>query len=257
VTDVRASYERYLRERHRPAHARRTVDSVAKFFLPHVHRGSRLVDLGCGPATVTAGFADVVEPGGTVVGVDLDPGPAPVPLVRGDVYRLPFPDRSFDAIFICAVLQQVADPLRTLVEARRVARSGAVIGVADADWGGAVIAPDDPWLERGREILSRLRAGTSPYVGRELRGLLQAAGFVDVNVTARGAGGGGPGCVAEAEFQASFFDAPAVIELVRQSGLASPDEMAAIAAAWRRWGANPAATSARNWFEAIAWATID
>ena len=77
--------------------------------------------------------------------------------MRGDVYRLPFPDRSFDAIFVCAVLQQVADPLRALVEARRVARSGAVIGVADADWGSAVIAPDDPWLDRGRQILSRLR----------------------------------------------------------------------------------------------------
>ena len=78
-----------------------------------------------------------------------------------------------------------------------------------------------------------------------------------MQVTARGTGGGGPGCAAEAEFQASFFDAPAVVELVRQSGLALPDEMAAIAAAWRRWGANPAATSARHWFEAIAWAAID
>jgi hypothetical protein len=33
--------------------------------------------------------------------------------------------------------------------------------------------------------------------------------------------------------------------------------MGAIAAAWRRWGANPAAISARHWFEAIAWAAID
>ena len=192
-----------------------------------------------------------------VIGVDLDPGPAPVPLLRGDLHHLPFADRSFDAIFMCAVLQQVADPLVLLVEARRIARPGAVIGVADADWGGSLLAPEDPWLQRGQEILTWLRAGTSPFVGRQLRGLLHAAGFVDIQATARGSGGGGPGCVGEAEFQASFFDARPVIDMVTERVLASPDEMAAIAAAWRRWGAHPAAIAARHWFEAIARADAD
>lgn len=210
-----------------------------------------MVDLGCGPGSVTAGFVEVVGPSGVVVGVDLDPGPAPVPLVRGDVNELPFPDASVDAIFMCALLQQLADPLRALIEARRIARPEAVLGVADADWGSALLAPEDPWLTRGNEILVRLRAATSPYVGRDLRGLLHAAGFVDVRVTARGTGGGGPGCAGEAEFQASFFDARAVVELVTHEGLATAEEMAAVAVAWRRWGRDPAATSARHWFEAI------
>ena len=250
--NARALYESFLRERHRPAHARRTVESVAGFFVGHVRSGHQLVDLGCGPGSVTGGFAAAVGTGGIVVGVDLDPGPAPIPLVRGDIHRLPFPDGSFDAIFMCAVLQQVADPLVALVEARRIGRPGAVIGVADADWGGALLTPEDPLLERGQEILTALRAGTSPFVGRQLRGLLHAAGFVDAQVTARGTGGGGPGCVGEAAFQASFFDAGPVVDLVTERGLASPDEMAAVAAAWRRWGNDPAATAARHWFEAIA-----
>ena len=111
-------------------------------------------------------------------------------------------------------------------------------------------------MQRGQQILLQLRVGASPYVGRQLRGLLHAAGFVDVHVTARGTGGGGPSCVGEAEFQASFFDAPAVIDLVTARRLASPDEMATIAAAWRRWGNDPAATAARHWFEATAWAEL-
>jgi hypothetical protein len=76
--------------------------------------------------------------------------------------------------------------------------------------------------------------------------------FVDVHVTARGRGGGGPECVNEAEFQASFFEAPAVLDLVAARGVASLDEMAAIATAWRCWGDDPAATTVRHWFEAIA-----
>ena len=250
--DVVVAYERFLRERHRPAHARRTAESVAAFFVSHLRPGDRLVDLGCGPASVTVGLAAAVGSTGMVVGVDLDPGPGRIRLVRSDIHTLPFPDGSFDAIFMCAVLQHVADPLRPLLEARRIARPGAVIGVADADWGSAVIAPEDPWLQRGQEILIQLRAGSSPYVGRELRGLLHTAGFVEVQVTARGRGGGGSGCVDEAEFQASFFEARPVIDLVTDRGLASPDEMTAISMAWRRWGNDPAATAARHWFEAVA-----
>jgi SAM-dependent methyltransferase len=251
VSDVRVGYEQFLRLRHRPAHARRTVASVAAFFVAHVRRGDCVLDLGCGPGSVTAGLVDAVGPSGVVVGIDLDPGPAPVPLVRGDIHGLPFADCGFDAIFMCAVLQHIADPLRPLLEACRIARPGAVIGVADADWGGALLAPEDRWLIRGNEIMTELRAATSPYVGRHLRGLLHAAGFVDVRVTAHGTGGGGPGCVAEAEFQASFFDARAVVAMVTHQGLATAEEMAAIAAAWRRWGEDPSATSARHWFEAI------
>ena len=96
---------------------------------------------------------------------------------------LPFADGSFDAIFICAVLQQVADPLRPLMEARRIARPGAVIGVADADWGSALSLPTTDGSQRGQEILSQLQRASSPYVGRHLRGLLHAAGFVEVQVT--------------------------------------------------------------------------
>ena len=79
----RLSYESFLRERHRPALARRTVDSVAAFFVPHVRSGDRLVDLGCGPGSVTVGFGAAVGPDGMVVGVDLDPGPAPLPFGAG------------------------------------------------------------------------------------------------------------------------------------------------------------------------------
>jgi SAM-dependent methyltransferase len=245
-------HQRFLREHHRPHHARRTAATHAAFLLPSLEAGQRVLDLGCGPGSITVGLAEAVGPGGAAIGVDLDPGPAAIPLARADIHVLPFPDGSFDAILLCAVLQHVADPLATLVEARRVCRPGGVVGVADADWGSALVWPDDPLLRRGQEVLEALRPGTSPHVGRRLRGLLHDAGFVDARVAARGAGGGGPGSPWEGQLQAAPFDAPEVVDHAVGQGVATREEMAAVAAAWRRWGADPAATMARHWFEAVA-----
>ncbi len=176
----REGYERFVRDRHRPSHARRTADSHAAFFLQHVRPGMRVVDLGCGPASITTGLGD------HAIGVDLDPGPASVPLARADISALPFPDASLDGVFCCAVMQHLTDPLAVLCEARRICKPGAVIGVADADWGGALRFPDDPTLERGQEILRLLRNGSDPYIGRRLRNLLHDAGFVRVTADSKG-----------------------------------------------------------------------
>jgi SAM-dependent methyltransferase len=246
-------YESFVRDHHRPALARRTADSHAGSLLPLLHPGLRLLDLGCGPATITAGLHAGVSPGGMAVGVDRRRDLAgPVPLARADIHRLPFADATFDAVFCCAVLQHVADPPAVLVEAWRVCRPGAVIRLVDADWGGELIHPEDPWLARGTEIQGQLRAGTSRYVGRRLRGLLHAAGFVDAVAVSRTQGGGGPATTSFAEHQATLFEAPAAIERVVNAGIASADEMAAVARAWRRWAADPAATMARHGFEATA-----
>ncbi len=208
-----------------------------------------VLDLGCGPASITVGL------GNRAVGVDLDPGPASVPLVRADISVLPFPDASFDGVFCCAVMQHLTDPLAVLIEARRVCRPGAVIGVADADWGGALRFPEDPALERGQPILERLRDGSDPYVGRRLRGLLNDAGFVRVTATAKGFGGGDSASTArQGAFQAAVFEAPETVALVVDEGIADTAEMATVADAWRRWGEHPAAVSTGWWFEAIGWA---
>jgi SAM-dependent methyltransferase len=243
-------YADFVRERHRPAHGRRTARSHAAFFVRLLQPGDRVLDVGCGPGSITVGLGKAVGPGGTVVGVDLDPGPARVPLVRADAFRLPFPDRSFDAVFTCAMLQHLGDPLGALREARRVCRPGAVVGIADADRGGVIVEPPDPWVDRGHEVLDRLRDGTSIHVGRQLRGLLQRAGFVDVRARSTGGGAGGPEVAALVAQQTSLFESPALADVVVERGIASRDELAEVAAAWRRWGEDPGATLAVHWFEA-------
>jgi SAM-dependent methyltransferase len=251
-----SAYTTAMRERHRPAHAQRTAQTQAAFLLPHLRPGMRLLDLGCGPGTITAGLAERVAPGLTV-GVDLHPPRAVegVAFITADAGALPFPDASFDAIYSSAMLQHVPDPLAVLLEARRVARPGAVIGIVDADWGGQLRYPHNALLERSEAVARGLREGTSPDVGRRLRDLLVRAGFRDCEGFAR------VGCEASTEsvralarFAAEGYANPATAERAVAAGLATAEEMAEFARAWGEWGEHPGAYLARLWCEAIGWA---
>lgn len=216
-----------------------------------------VVDLGCGPASITTGLAAAVTPGPTT-GVDLDPelpaGADGIRLVRADVRELPFPDATFDAIFACALLQHLPDPLPALCEAFRVARPGAVIGVADIDASCYLIDPADPRLTVSFEVNAKLRAG-SPQTGRQLRGLLHEAGFRRCVAQARVFHHGDPAQTrALAEFNASWFTTPEVIARAVAQGWATTEEMAAMSAAWVAWGRHPGAFFAGVWCEALGWA---
>jgi SAM-dependent methyltransferase len=255
MTNGRAEddYDRYMAARHRPAHGRRTAERWAGFLLPHLRPGMRVLDLGCGPGSITA---DLATRGFAAVGVDVSPVAVDgVPVAGADGAELPFRAASFDAVYANAVLQHVRDPLAVLVEARRVARPGAVVGVGDADWGGMLHHPADPLIERGHEVREALRPGTSVRVGRELRALLGAAGFERAEASATAHAEGSAEAVGRvAGFEASWFAAPEVVAYAEALGASDAGEMAAIAEAWTRWSAAPGAFVARFWVTALAWA---
>ena len=210
----------------------------------------RLLDVGCGPGSITTGLP------ARSVGVDLHPVAVPgLPVVGADAARLPFADGCFDAVYANAVLQHVPHPAGVLAEVRRVARPGAVVGIGDVDWDASLLHPADPVIDRGRRIQESLRPHGDVRVGRRLRGLLAAAGFERLEVAVTGNAVGSAAAVAgTAAFEAAWFEAPEVVAHVTALGLSDPDELAAVAAAWRRWGADPGACSAALWFTALGWA---
>ncbi len=102
--------------------------------LVEPHPGMHILDLACGPGTLTRRLATLVAPDGVVVGVDLAEGmlelarAAAIPNARFelmDISRLDFADASFDAITCGHGLQFVPDLDQALRESRRVLRPAA------------------------------------------------------------------------------------------------------------------------------------
>jgi SAM-dependent methyltransferase len=96
----------------------------------------------------------------------------------GDIFKLPYPDASFDAAYEESVLQHVNDPLAAMKEMRRLIRPGGFIVLQDSDSGLEVNLPETP-LSAEREQV-RIRSyqlyGGSPFYARHQRRLLLEAG---------------------------------------------------------------------------------
>lgn len=176
---------------------RRTAATHAAFFAPLLVAGMKILDCGCGPGSITLDFARIVNPG-QVIGVDLafeQFGPAihsaaeeglRASFQKADVYNLPFEQETFDAVFAHGLLSHLSEQQRGLFEVGRVLKRGGLVGLRDADWGGALVYPSDPVVDAALgQVLQAIRVSDGePEIGRRLGALLSDAGFSDVRMSA-------------------------------------------------------------------------
>src|SRR5580658_8308687 len=126
------------------SHTWRTAENSAAYLLPHLHPGLSVLDVGCGPGTITADLAELVAPG-QLVGIDAAPdvvaqakahaegrGLINARFEVADLFHLPYKDGSFDVIHVHQVLQHLTDPVGGLVELRRVLRPDGVLAARDS-----------------------------------------------------------------------------------------------------------------------------
>lgn len=113
--------------------------------------------------------------------------PATVALVRADLFDLPFAPRSFDHVFVCFVLEHVAEPVRLLRALQKVVRPGGSVTVIEGDHGSAFFHPHSAKARRTIDCLveAQARAGGDANLGRRLFPLLVEAGLRDVAVSPR------------------------------------------------------------------------
>ena len=234
------------------SYAQRTAQDCAAFLLPRLRPEARVLDLGCGPGTITVGLA---RRAGSVVGVDVSKemveqatafaANAGIDNVRfevGSVYELPWEDDRFDVVHAHQVMQHLADPVRALREARRVLRPGGLVAVRDADFETMIHAPVEPEIERWRSLHHQVAAtnGGEAHAGRFLLSWVLEAGFVEPVVTSSAhtyadtAGRVSWGQMWAVRVLDSDFTRYAI-----DGGLATQAELREMSSAFRRWASQP------------------
>jgi len=236
------------------SHTWRTAENSAAYLLPSLRPGMSVLDVGCGPGTITADLALLVAPG-EVVGIDASTevmaqaaaqisklGLSNLRFEVGDLFSLDEADGSFDVVHLHQVLQHLGDPVAALVALRRVLAVDGVLAARDSDYSAFTWAPADPALDRWLELYLAVtrRNGHDACIGPKLVGVALEAGFGSV----------------EASSSTWTYAAPAArtwwgglwADRVRYSrfgeqavtyGLSSRDELELIAAAWLRWASAP------------------
>jgi 2-polyprenyl-3-methyl-5-hydroxy-6-metoxy-1,4-benzoquinol methylase len=178
------------------SHRWRTAENSAAYLLPSLRKGLSLLDVGCGPGTITVDLAARIAPG-PAVGIDVSDAPlaearglaersgVAVTFEVGDVYALADPDDAFDVVHAHQVLQHLTDPVAALCEMARVCRPGGVIAVRDVDYAATTWFPADPGLDRWLDLYQAVarRNGAEPDAGRRLLAWAHAAGLRDVVAT--------------------------------------------------------------------------
>jgi SAM-dependent methyltransferase len=245
----------------------RSAAEYADFVLPMIDKSDRVVDIGCGPGSITVGLAEVAR---QVTGIDLDDTEfadarayvadhdiGNVEFLEGSIYDLPCPDTSADVCTLFSMMETLEDPLAGLAEVRRVVKPGGVVAASSIEYGGLILhGPDEDLLRRFYELrlaIWEAQGDVWPRRGRELRGLLITAGFTDVEASIRAFSYGTEervrmfGLKQAAECRDEWY-----VDGLTSRGLSDQDEIDALEQAWIRWAESPDAFAAFTWGRAIA-----
>ncbi|HET7807635.1 MAG TPA: methyltransferase domain-containing protein [Gaiellaceae bacterium] len=154
--------------------------------------GTRLLEVGCGVGAVLAVLGQEF-PGLELVGVDieqkqlafarghLERAGVEASLVEADASALPFPDGSFDHVWMMWFLEHVADPVGVLHEARRVLGPGGAVTAIEVDYSTCRAQPSTPAIDALiRAMVAGMAASGWSDAGTRLPGWLREAGFRDV-----------------------------------------------------------------------------
>src|ERR1700754_4792411 len=146
TAEYRAVYTHGHHESVLRGHRVRTAENSAGYLLPHLQPGLSVLDVGCGPGTITVDLAARVAPG-RVTAIEMTEnaldlarteaqtrGQSNIDFVTSDVHALDLPDDTFDIVHAHQVLQHVADPVQALREMRRVCKARGLGGALYADY---------------------------------------------------------------------------------------------------------------------------
>ncbi len=241
------------------SHRWRTAENSAGYLLSSLRPGLSVLDVGCGPGTITTDLARLVAPGpvrgidaAAAVVVQAAANAADIPNLEftvGDVYDLDAANGSFDVVHAHQVLQHLTDPVSALREMRRVCRPGGLVAARDADYASMSWYPRVPALDDWMALYQQVARSNAaePNAAPVLRHWAHSAGFAEVSSSAsvwcystRTDVAWWGGLWADRVVESAFA------EQAKNRGFADATRLAAIADGWREWLADPDA-----WFAVL------
>lgn len=161
--------------------------------------GSSVLEAGCGVGAQTVTLASN-SPKALITSIDVSAASiaearrtvqaaaiSNVTLRQADIFHLPFSPDAFDHVFVCFVLEHLAQPVEALRALKRVLKPGGTITVIEGDHGSTFFYPDSDHARRVVDCQVQLQAsaGGNALIGRALYPLLEEAGFGEIQVSPR------------------------------------------------------------------------
>ena len=198
-------------------HSWRTVENSAKYVIPLIKPNFKILDVGCGPGSITIDFAKnyLSSPetnnnngsgsgsgsggGGSIIGIEptqelidianenkskLVPELTNISFQIGSIYELPFDDDSFDLVHAHQVIIHLQNPIEALKELKRVTKPGGFICIRDADLESSIVSPVEKYesLREFYVIKAKNAISTDTKAGRKLRNKALEAGYESKNL---------------------------------------------------------------------------
>jgi ubiquinone/menaquinone biosynthesis C-methylase UbiE len=237
----------------------------AGFITPYLKPGMSLLDVGCGPGSITMELAKVVAPG-RVLGVDIDEaaieqarkavvdkGVENISFELGDAAALRIPDNSFDAACAASTFQWLQRPVESAREILRVLRPGGVFAARDRARDGDQFGNLTPVLDEALDVYDRISRyrGANHRFGSRLYSTFLQAGFADVAT----AGSYDEAGRSPVYFYSPFND-PDQARIIVQQGWAEEQKLAEYTAAWKSWSQEPESFMLIARCEAVGWKAV-
>ena len=236
------------------SHGVRSAADSCGYLLEYLQPGLSVLDVGCGPGSITLDLADLVGERGRVTGIDFgqeavaaarraarERGDDRTAFIVTELFGADLEPGSFDVVHAHQVLQHLTDPVAALRRMGELCRPGGIIAVRDADYGAMSWYPERPELHRWRHVYrdGSRALGAEPDAGRRLRAWARAAGLRVRSV------GSSTWTYATAD-QVRWWGRSQA-ERVRLSGFAdraaaqgvTPAEVERIAQGWLDWSTDP------------------
>ena len=165
----------------------------------HYPAGSRVLEAGCGIGAQTVILARN-SPSALITSLDisedsikqaedriLKEGITNVTFRLGNIFQLPFEPASFDHIFVCFVLEHLAEPQQALEKLRPLLKEGGTLTVIEGDHGSTFFHPENTEARSAVQCLVDLQKKTvgNALIGRQLYPLVTGAGYKEVKVSPR------------------------------------------------------------------------